>query len=185
MFIVSVNHSRFSLIPKYQNHWKFCVQIACLFHSLYHNLWQHVPSKKVKQKKKHLTPASLEIAVITVEPVGKRDYSVNKMEKDPLASFIGQKALIIAIRSIQSRSFLKVFDIAHFSGAGVQAAERLATLFLRRLAMSFWNLLPTDHAPCQALTTSTKPRTLSSFYRHATLPSLRDGHITFANWVRV
>ena len=109
MFIVSVNHSRFSLIPKYQNHWKFCVQIACLFHSLYHNLWQHVPSKKVKQKKKHLTPASLEIAVITVEPVGKRDYSVNKMEKDPLASFIGQKALIIAVRAIESRSFFKSF----------------------------------------------------------------------------
>ena len=85
-----------------------------------------------------MTPASLEIAVITVEPVGRRDYLVNKMEKDPFASFIGQKALIIAIRAIQSRSFLKlVFDIAHFSGAGVQAAESLATLFLRRLAMSF------------------------------------------------
>lgn len=77
------------------------------------------------------------MAVITVEPVGRRDYSVNKMEKVPLASFVGQKALIIAIRAIQSRSFLKVFDIAHFSGAGVQAAESLATLFLRRLAMSF------------------------------------------------
>ena len=50
VFIVSVNLSRLSLISKYQNYWKFCVQIACLFHSLYHN-WQHIPSKKVKPKK--------------------------------------------------------------------------------------------------------------------------------------
>ena len=111
VFIVSVNLSRLSLIPKYQNYWNFCVQIACLFPSLYHNLWQHIPSKKVKQKKKtkHLTPASLEIAVITVEPVGRRDYSVNKMEKDLLASFIGQKALIIANKSYSKSIFLKSF----------------------------------------------------------------------------
>lgn len=67
---------------------------------------------------------------------------VNTIEKDPLTSFIGKKALITAITAIQSRPFLKlVFAIAnveaHFSGAGVQAAESLATLFLRRLAMSF------------------------------------------------
>ena len=84
----------------------------------------------------------MEIAVTTVEPVDRRAYLVNTIEKDPLTSFIGQKALITAITAIQSRPFLKlVFAIAnveaHFSGAGVQAAESLATLFLRRLAMSF------------------------------------------------
>lgn len=65
--------------------------------------------RKWNKKKKHLTPASLEIAVITVEPVGRRDYSVNKMEKDPLASFIGQKALIIANKSYSKSIFFKSF----------------------------------------------------------------------------
>lgn len=73
----------------------------------------------------------------------------------------------------------RAHDIANvvprFSGAGVQAAESLATLFLRRLVMSFRNLLPTDHVPCQAPTTSTKPKAL---------PSLRDGHITLATRAR-
>lgn len=49
---VLVNLSRLSLIPKYPNHWKFCVPIAFLFPPLYHNFWKHIPIKKVEKKKK-------------------------------------------------------------------------------------------------------------------------------------